>query len=138
VFEFPNEPPLLLTRKDCTRITEALAQIFQLSAEHIKDSHVGTHPHEPSPDLPEFERTSGTKVTTGSGSSQGAGPQTIGAQLARGVPANVVILSREGLNEMIAANRIVAGTDVDFARAPLGVATFDAAPVTDGLNISLE
>ena len=72
--------------------------------------------------LPEFERTTGIKVTTGSGASQGAGPQTIAAQLARGVPANVVILSREGLSELIAAKRIVAGTDVDLARAPLGVA----------------
>jgi hypothetical protein len=36
--------------------------------------------------LPEFERTSGIKVTTGSGASQGTGPQTIAAQLARGVP----------------------------------------------------
>jgi molybdate transport system substrate-binding protein len=72
--------------------------------------------------LPEFERTSGIKVTTGSGASQGAGPQTIAAQLARGMPANVVILSREGLAELIAAKRIVAGTDVDLARVPLGVA----------------
>ncbi len=72
--------------------------------------------------LPEFERTTGIKVTTGSGSSQGTGPQTIGAQLARGVPADVVILSREGLKELIAANRIAAGTDVDLARTPLGVA----------------
>jgi molybdate transport system substrate-binding protein len=72
--------------------------------------------------LPEFERTSGIKVTTGSGASQGTGPQTIAAQLARGVPANVVILSREGLTELIAANRIVSGTDVDLARVPLGVA----------------
>ena len=72
--------------------------------------------------LPEFERTSGIKVTTGSGSSQGNGPQTIGAQLARGVPADVVILSREGLAELIAASRIAAGTDVDLARVPLGVA----------------
>src|SRR5262245_18892610 len=72
--------------------------------------------------LPEFERTSGLKVTTGSGASQGAGPQTIAAQLARGLPANVVILPREGLSELIAAKRIVAGTDVDLARVPLGVA----------------
>jgi molybdate transport system substrate-binding protein len=40
----------------------------------------------------------------------------------RGMPADVVILSREGLSELIAANRIVAGTDVDLARVPLGVA----------------
>ena len=68
--------------------------------------------------LPEFERTSGIKATTGSGASQGAGPQTIAARLARGVPANVAILSREGLSELIAANRIVPGTDVDLARVP--------------------
>jgi molybdate transport system substrate-binding protein len=72
--------------------------------------------------VPEFERTSGIKVTTGSGASQGAGPQTIAAQLARGVSADVAILSREGLSELIAANRIIAGTDVDLARVPLGVA----------------
>src|ERR1700761_9443996 len=72
--------------------------------------------------LPEFERISGIKVTTGSGASQGTGPQTIAAQLARGVPADVVILSREGLTELIAANRIAAGSDVDLAQVPLGVA----------------
>src|SRR5947207_2383147 len=32
--------------------------------------------------LPEFERTAGIKVTTGSGASQGTGPQTIAADLA--------------------------------------------------------
>jgi molybdate transport system substrate-binding protein len=81
--------------------------------------------------LPEFERTSGIKVATGSGSSQGKGPQTIGAQLARGVPADVVILSREGLTELIAANRIAAGTDVDLARVPVGVAVRAGTPKPD-------
>jgi molybdate transport system substrate-binding protein len=81
--------------------------------------------------LPDFERTSGIKVTTGSGSSQGTGPQTIGAQLARGVAADVVILSREGLNELIAENRIAAGTDVDLAQSPLGVAVRAGAPKPD-------
>ena len=47
--------------------------------------------------LPEFERTSGIKVTTGSGASQGSGPQTIGAKLAGGEHWDVVIMSREGL-----------------------------------------
>jgi molybdate transport system substrate-binding protein len=72
--------------------------------------------------LPEFERTSGIKVTTGSGASQGNGPHTIAAQLARGVPADVVIMSREGLAELVEADRIAAGTIMDLARVPLGVA----------------
>ena len=72
--------------------------------------------------LPEFQRATGISVTTGSGASQGSGPQTIAAQLARGVHADVVILSREGLGDLIAANKIVAGTDVDLAQVPLGVA----------------
>lgn len=72
--------------------------------------------------LPEFERESGIKVTTGSGASQGDGPQTIGAQLARGEKADVVILSREGLDGLIAAKRIAAGTDVDLATVGVGAA----------------
>ncbi|MBV8032749.1 MAG: substrate-binding domain-containing protein [Betaproteobacteria bacterium] len=81
--------------------------------------------------LPEFERTTGIKVTTGSGSSQGKGPQTIAAQLARGLPADVVILSREGLTELVAQGRIAAGTDADLARTPIGVAVRAGAPKPD-------
>jgi molybdate transport system substrate-binding protein len=78
--------------------------------------------------LPEFERTSGIKVTTGSGASQGSGPQTIGAQLASGVAADVVILSREGLEELVAAKHIAAGSEVDLARVGLGVAVRTGTP----------
>lgn len=81
--------------------------------------------------VPQFERTTGIKVATGSGSSQGKGPQTIAAQLARGVPADVVILSREGLSELIAARWIAAGTDADLARTPIGVAVRAGAPKPD-------
>ena len=85
--------------------------------------------------LPEFERTSRIRVTTRSGSSQGAGPQTIAAQLARGVSADVVILSREGLGELIEANRIATGTDVDLARVPLGVAVPAGTPRPDVTSV---
>ena len=81
--------------------------------------------------VPEFERTHGVKIATGSGASQGTGPQTIAAQLARGVEADVVILSREGLTELMAARRIVAGTDADLALAPIGVAVRAGTPKPD-------
>jgi molybdate transport system substrate-binding protein len=47
--------------------------------------------------LPQFEKSTGITVTTTLGMSEGNGPTAIGAQLRRGVPADVVILSREGL-----------------------------------------
>jgi molybdate transport system substrate-binding protein len=71
--------------------------------------------------LPQFEKTTGITVTTATGASQGDGPNTIRAQLRRGVPADVVIMSREGLAELLAENRIAIGSDVDLGRVPLGV-----------------
>jgi molybdate transport system substrate-binding protein len=81
--------------------------------------------------LPEFEQASGIKVTSGSGASQGDGPQTIGAQLARGEKADVVILSREGLDGLIAANRIAAGSDADLATVGVGAAVRAGAAKPD-------
>jgi len=77
--------------------------------------------------LPGFERATGIAVTTLSGASQGNGPETIAAQLSAGVAADVAILSREGLSELIAAGAIAAGTDVDLARAGLGAAVRSGA-----------
>jgi molybdate transport system substrate-binding protein len=81
--------------------------------------------------LPEFERTAAVTVATTSGASQGNGPNTIGAQLRRGVPVDVVVMSREGLDELAAEGRIVAGTAVDLARTPLGLAVHAGAPRPD-------
>jgi len=71
--------------------------------------------------LPQFESTTGLKVTTLTGASQGDGPNTIRAQLRRGVQADLVIMSRDGLAELLAEDRIAVGSDVDLGRVPLGV-----------------
>lgn len=81
--------------------------------------------------LPEFERTAGVKITTTSGASQGNGPNTIGAQLARGVPADVVIMAKEGLVDLIADGKIVTGTNVDLAQTPVGMSIRAGAPKPD-------
>jgi molybdate transport system substrate-binding protein len=78
--------------------------------------------------LPQFENATGIAVTTARGASQGDGPNTIGAQLHRGVPADVVIMSRGGLAELFAEGRIVIGSDVDLAEVPLGVGVRAGAP----------
>ena len=72
--------------------------------------------------LPEFERSTGIAVTTLSGASQGTGPKTIKSQLEHGAEVDVVILSREGLDELIAAGRVAKGSEAELASVPLGAA----------------
>ena len=72
--------------------------------------------------LPSFEKMSGIKVVTKSGASQGSGPKTIKAQLLAGAAVDVVILSREGLSELIAMNKILPNSDVDLAQVSIGLA----------------
>jgi len=81
--------------------------------------------------LPEFERTSGITVTSTSGGSQGGGPNTIGAQLRRGVHADVVIMNRAGLRDLLGEGRIISGTNVDLAQTSLGLAVRVGAPKPD-------
>ena len=81
--------------------------------------------------LPEFEKTTGISVNKTLGKSQGSGPDNIGAQLRRGVPADVVIMSKEGLEDLIADGIIAKETEVDLAQTPLGVAVRAGAPKPD-------
>jgi molybdate transport system substrate-binding protein len=81
--------------------------------------------------LPEFEKSSGISVAVILGKSQGAGPDTISAQLGRGVTADIVIMSREGLNDLVSANKIAPHSDIDLAKTPLGLAVRAGAPKPD-------
>ena len=81
--------------------------------------------------LPEFERSTGIKVETGSGVSEGTGPKTIRHQLAHGTRADVVILSREGLHKLNEDGRIRAGSDAGLATARLAAAVRSGAAKPD-------
>lgn len=81
--------------------------------------------------LPEFEKAEGLTVTTLSGASQGSGPLTIASQLKAGASVDVVILSREGLTELMKEGRIAAGTDADLATVPIGVSVKSGMPKPD-------
>jgi molybdate transport system substrate-binding protein len=81
--------------------------------------------------LPEFERTTGSKVETGSGASEGTGPKTIRHQLANGIQADVVILSREGLRRLIEDGRIRLGSETGLATAALAAAVRAGSPKPD-------
>jgi molybdate transport system substrate-binding protein len=81
--------------------------------------------------LPEFEKTSGVRVTTTEGPSIGTGPRTIPNQIRNGAAADVVILAREGLDELIREKRIVAGSDIDLARSLIGMIVRAGTPKPD-------
>jgi molybdate transport system substrate-binding protein len=81
--------------------------------------------------LAEFERSTGIRVETGSGASEGTGPKTIRHQLAHGIKADVVILSREGLRKLNEDGRIRAGSETGLATAPLAAAVRAGSPKPD-------
>jgi molybdate transport system substrate-binding protein len=81
--------------------------------------------------LPEFMRSTAIAVITLSGASQGTGPKTIKHQLEAGADVDVVIMSKEGLGELIALGRIAAGSDVELATVPLGAAVRQGQPRPD-------
>ena len=63
--------------------------------------------------------------------SQRDGPTIIRAELRAGSPADVVIMSRDGLAELLAEGRIETGSDVDLGRVPLGVGVRAGTPDPD-------
>jgi molybdate transport system substrate-binding protein len=81
--------------------------------------------------LPEFEHSSGVSVATLSGSSQGTVPKTIKWQLEQDVDTDVVILSKEGLSELITADLIIIGSEVELAAVALGAAVRQGSPKPD-------
>ena len=81
--------------------------------------------------LPTFEKQTGITIDVARGPSQGTGPNTIAAQLRRGAAADVVVMAREGLDDLIAESRIVRESDRDLAQSLLGVAVRAGAPKPD-------
>jgi molybdate transport system substrate-binding protein len=81
--------------------------------------------------VPGFENSSGVTVQTGTGASEGDGPATIRYQLAHGARADLVILSRSGLDRLEADGLIRPGSAVPLATAPLAAAVRTGSPRPD-------
>jgi molybdate transport system substrate-binding protein len=81
--------------------------------------------------LPGFEESTGIKVVTSSGASEGNWPKTIRCQLAHGATADVAILSREGLNILNEDGQIKQHSDAGLATTPLAAAVRPSTAKTD-------
>jgi molybdate transport system substrate-binding protein len=80
---------------------------------------------------PDFERSTGTKLTIGSGPSMGNTPNAIPQRLSRGEPLDVVIMVGGALDKLIQEGKVVAGSRVDLARSAIGVVVRKGAPRPD-------
>lgn len=70
----------------------------------------------------EFEKATGNKVLTASGPSMGTTENAIPVRLARGEPADVLIMVGYALDDLVKQGKAVADSKVDLARSPIGIA----------------
>jgi molybdate transport system substrate-binding protein len=94
------------------------AEIKLLASAAIRDAYLEL--------LPQFEKTSGNKVT-----AEWAGTPDILKRIAAGEAADVVILSNSGTEELIRQGKLVPGSRANFAKAGVGVAVGEGAPKPD-------
>ena len=80
---------------------------------------------------PEFETATGISLITAYGASSGGAVDSIPSRLARGEPADVIILSRSSLDKLTAAGEVVADSRVDLVRSSIGMAVKASAPKPD-------
>ncbi|RZL56242.1 MAG: ABC transporter substrate-binding protein [Variovorax sp.] len=80
---------------------------------------------------PDFEKRTGHTVRTAYGASMGNAGDSIPSRLGRGEPADVVILARSALDALVADGKVVAGSQVDLVRSPIGFAVRKGAPRPD-------
>ena len=80
---------------------------------------------------PDFGRATGHTLTTVNASSMGAAPDAIPQRLARGEPADVLLLADGGLPPLVARGLVRPDSRVDIARSLIGLCVRAGAPVPD-------
>jgi putative tricarboxylic transport membrane protein len=81
--------------------------------------------------IPAFERATQHKVITVFGASTGGAPDSIPARLARGEPADVIVLTAEALEALAAQGKVDRRTRADLVRSRIGMAVRSGAPKPD-------
>jgi len=81
--------------------------------------------------VPEFERTTGNKVSTAYGPSMGTTVNAIPVRLERGEPTDVLIMVGYALGDLVKKGKVVADSRVDLVKSLIGVAVKAGAPKPD-------
>jgi molybdate transport system substrate-binding protein len=80
---------------------------------------------------PGFERASGHRLVTTRGPSMGDSPEAIPARLARGEPADAVILDGHAADELARRGAVRPASKVELARSQVGMVVREGAPKPD-------
>jgi molybdate transport system substrate-binding protein len=80
---------------------------------------------------PEFTRQTQIRINTVGGASMGGAPSSIPSRLARGEPADLVILAGEALDKLIADGLVFADSRVDLASSLIGMVVRAGESVPD-------
>lgn len=80
---------------------------------------------------PRFERMTGRTIVSAYGASMGNAPDAIPQRLARGEPADIIILARSALDEFAARGVVRPDSRVDLAESRIGVVVRAGAPKPD-------
>ena len=81
--------------------------------------------------VPQFEAGTGNKVITAFGPSMGTTENAIPVLIARGEPADVLIMVGTALDDLIKEGKVAAGSKVDLVLSPIGMAVRAGAPKPD-------
>jgi molybdate transport system substrate-binding protein len=81
--------------------------------------------------VPAYEKQTGNKVLIAYGPSMGTTVNAIPVRLERGEPADVLIMVGYALTDLAKKGKVVAGTEVELVKSPIGVAVKAGAPRPD-------
>ena len=81
--------------------------------------------------VPEFERATGHKVLTAYGPSMGTTVNAIPVRLERGEPVDVLIMVGYALGDLAKQGKVIADSQVDLVKSPIGIAVKAGAPKPD-------
>ncbi len=80
---------------------------------------------------PRFGRETGVQLVSAYGASTGGATDSIPVRLARGEPADVIILSRPALDKLSSQGEVVGSSRVDLADSKVGMAVKSGSPKPD-------
>jgi molybdate transport system substrate-binding protein len=81
--------------------------------------------------IPEFERRTGHKLITILASSEGGAGDSIPERLKRNEIADLLVMGRASLNNLLKDGKAVAGSEVDIVRSGMGLAVRIGLPKPD-------